>query len=98
MLSKLKQKRLRIWCRKIGADLGQVGILVEDHLCQRANRITSAGLKAEIKYLGRFFTSKQIKTMIRGEMKSLRRHRMKSQSKIKPEMNVSLAKKRRRGM
>lgn len=98
MLSELKQKRLRIWCRKIGADLGQIGILVEDHLCQKANRITSAGLKAEIRYLGKYFSSRQIKEMVRGEMKSLRRHRMKSQSKLKPEMNVSLVKKRRRGM
>lgn len=95
MLSEQRQKRLRIWCRKIGADLGQVGIIVEDHLCQRANRITSAGLKAEIKYLGRYFSSRQIKEMIQGEMKSLRRHRMKSQSKLKPEMNISLVKKRK---
>lgn len=96
MLSEQKQKRLRIWCRKIGADLGQIGILVEDHICQRANKITSAGLKAEIKYLGRYFSSRQIKEMVRGEMKSLRRHRMKSQSKLKPEMNISIGKRKRK--
>lgn len=81
-----ERKMLR-WVRERRADLGQLDILVEDQKCQAANRINTAGTLAQIRYLLKAFSPRELRNAVRNEMKILRRYHMETQSKVKPKKN-----------
>lgn len=83
------------WIKKMDADLGQIDILVEDRLCQRALAINKKGLVAQLKFLRKYYTDLEIRELIWHELQILRTHGMQQQSKLVPKKNISLSKKRR---
>lgn len=81
------ERRIVRWCRKVGADLGQLDIMVEDIKCQQANLINNHGLVAQVRYLLKHKTPLELKQAMRHELKMLRQHHMSLQSKTKPKKN-----------
>lgn len=76
--------------RDLGADTGQLDILVQDQLCQTANRINNNGTQAQVKFLLKRMKSKELLESVRHEMYMLRQHHMKMQNKLIPKRNVKV--------
>ena len=95
-LSEAKQKKLRIWIRKHGAQYGQLDYLVEAIKCMQANRINNAGIRAQVKFLSRYCTAREIRHDVIGELTQLQRLKMFKQSKCQENGNVMFWKKKKK--
>lgn len=92
----LAEKKMLQYVKFVGADLGQLDILVEDIKCQQATLINQRGTLAQVKYLLQHHTPEELKRVVNHEVDTLRKHQMKLQSKARPERNVKIKPKRRR--
>lgn len=88
VVNERKKKKLRKWIRRMGANYGQLDILVEDVKCQQANKINTRGLRAQVDYLTQYYKTKTLRNMIWHELTQLQKHGLKRQSKAVPENNI----------
>jgi len=76
-------RKLIAWCRKVGADLGQLDILVEDIKCRQATEINRKGLEGQVLYLRKHLTREELRKCIWQELQLLQRYGMVRQSKVR---------------
>lgn len=75
------QKKIRIWIRTHHAQYGQLDVLVEDLLMQRANRINNKGIYAQVLFLLQRLPPKEIRQRVLHEMSYLKKRGMRLQHK-----------------